>query len=223
MKEITEMLNDREKDAYATNLRRLSYDDGDYVMYKNMLDFLWPFVIGEKEAEDKEPFCREFTRWNMGLVEKTLYHEHDIPYAQIRRCYQTIADLAAGDPAAGRKQLEIIGTDNFSTDGLAPKLRMDNRGRVFRPMSKLFIIYNFAKYYLKHDMAVELEELKMAYPYAFTVFDDEEHKSHDQFYKEQMEDSSDRIYYPISERVYKIPWGPKTFYLFTDEKSFILL
>ena len=59
--------------------------------------------------------------------------------------------------------------------------------------------------------------------YAFKVFDDEEHRMHDQFLSEQMDDLSDRLLYPIDEKVCKIPWGPRDFFLYYDENSFISL
>ena len=221
MSEIRECFDTKEKERYETLLRRIGYDDRDFIMYQDMLDFLWPYIIGDKWTSDLKLICEEYSHWNMQMIEKVLYHDHDIPYANIRRCYQTIVELIRHDPEAGRKQLEDIGTESFSYDGIAPKVRMDARGRVFRPMSKLFLIYNFAKYYQKHGMEGELKQLKDTYPYAFKRFDDEEHRSHDQFLSEQMEDLSDRLIYPIDEKVYKIPWGPRDFFLFYDENSFI--
>jgi len=223
MKDITEMMTEEQKEQYATHLRRLGYDEGDYVMVKNMLDFLWGFITGRTPVEDIEPFCKEYARWNRHMIDKVFCHEHDLPYADICRCYQTVTCLAGNDPEEGYRALEAIRSGTFSSDGLAPKLRMDARGRVFRPMSRLFIIYNFAKYYQKHGMVPELERLKSTYDYAFTEFGDEDHEAHDRYLKEQLEDLSDRIFYPISERVYKTPWGPREFYLFSDENSYILL
>ena len=222
MKEISDMLTEAQKEQYSTHLRRLGYDDGDYIMVKNMLDFLWDFITGKIQVEDTDPFCREYIRWSNHMLDKVLFHEHDQPYADICRCYQTVVCLAGHDPDEGYRILGSIRSDTFSSDGLAPKLRMDNRGRVFRPMSRLFILYNFAKYYQKHGMTAELERLKSSYEYAFTEFDDEEHKAHDQYLKEQLDDLSDRLIYPVSERVYKTPWGPREFYLFSDENSYIL-
>ena len=223
MSKIRECFDTKEMERYETLLRRIGYDDRDFIMYQDMLDFLWPYVIGDKWTSDLELICEEYSHWNMQMIKKVLYHDHDIPYANIRRCYQTIVELIRDDPEAGRKQLEDIGTESFSYDGIAPKVRMDARGRVFRPMSKLFLIYNFAKYYQKHGMEGELNQLKDIYPYAFKRFDDEEHRSHDQFLTEQMENLSDRLIYPIDEKVYKIPWGPRDFFLFYDENSFISL
>ena len=223
MNRISDCFGPKEKERYEVLLRRIGHNDRDYIMYQDMLEFLWPYIIGGEWPSGQNHFCEEYTHWNMQMIRKVLYHDHDIPYANIRRCYQTVVELIRHDPEAGRKQLEAIGTESFSYDGIAPKERMDARGRVYRPMSKLFLIYNFAKYYRKHGMEGELNQLKDTYSYAFKRFDDEEHKSHDQFLTEQMEDLSDRLIYPIDEKVYKIPWGPRDFFLFYDENSFIPL
>lgn len=223
MSRISECFDPKERERYETLLRRIGYDDRDFIMYQDMLDFLWPYIIGHKMTSHQDSIYEEYSHWNMQMIEKVLYHDHDIPYANIRRCYQTIVELIRHDPEAGKKQLEAIGAESFSYDGIAPKVRMDARGRVYRPMSKLFLIYNFAKYYQKHGMEGELNQLKDTYSYAFKTFDDEEHMAHDRFLSEQMEDLSDRLIYPIEEKVYKIPWGPRDFFLYYDENSFISL
>lgn len=223
MNTISEYFDVQEKERYEALLRRIRYDDRDCIMYQDMLDFLWPYITGEKWTGHRDLLCEEYTRWNMQMIRKVLYHDHDIPYANIRRSYQTIVELIRHDPEAGRKQLDAIGTGSFSYDGTAPKVRMDARGRVYRPMSKLFLIYNFAKYYRKHGMEEELEELRDTYSYAFKTFDDEEHQAHDQFLASQMEELSDCLIYPIEESVYKLPWGPRDFYLYFDDHSFIPL
>lgn len=223
MMELEKQLSPAELEIYETNIRRLRYDDRDAIMYQNMLDHLWSYVVGKKRIEDQSLIYEEYTRWNLQMIDKVLYHPHDLPYANIRRCYQSILELIRQDPQAGLAQLTLIGKESFSYDGKPAKLRMDARGNVFRPMSKLFVIYNFAKYYQAHGMQEELQAVKEEYSYAFTSFQDGEHNSHDQYLTEQMEIFHDRIIYPVEEKVYKIPWGPKDFYLYYDENSYVLL
>ncbi|MDO4977425.1 MAG: hypothetical protein Q4E53_09215 [Eubacteriales bacterium] len=218
-----DLLNPTDLEQYETHIRRLRYDDRDCIMYENMLHFLWDFVIGKKDYEPMEEIYEEYSFWNHQMIKKVLYQDHAHPYANIQRCYQSIIELLRQKPQAGRECIDAIGKESFSYDGLAPKIRMDASGRIFRPMSKLFVLYNYAKYYEKHGMKNELEALKNDYPFAFTQFDDEEHRAHDLYYKEQMEVLQDKIVYPIEEKVYKIPWGPKDFYLYFDENSYIAL
>ena len=218
---LADQFSPQDRELYESHLRRLRYDDRDCVMYQNMLDFLWPYVTGKIVIEEQDLIYEEYTRWNMQMIRKVLYHDHDLPYANIRRCYQSILELIRHKPEDGLEQLKAIGRESFSYDGKAAKLRMDARGRVYRPMSKLFVIYNYAKYYQKHGMEEELAGLKESYPYAFTSFGDQEHAEHDRYLIEQMEILADKIIYPVEERCYKIPWGPKDFYLYYDEHSYI--
>lgn len=215
------LFHEIDREQYDTHIRRLNYDDRDCIMYENMLKFLWDFIIGKKPFEDAEALYQEFTRWNMQMIEKVLYHDHSVPYANIRRCYQSIADLLQEAPECALEQVRLMGKDTFSYDGMAPKTRMDAHGRIFRPMSKLFIIYNIAKYYKHHGMLSQLQSLEEEYAYAFTRFGDPEHQAHDRYLEEQMEILADKIIYPIEEKVYKIPWGPKDFYLYFDQDSYI--
>ncbi len=223
MNRISELFEPGERDQYQSHIRRLKYDDRDYVMYKNMLDFLWEYVVGHKNFEDMELIYEEYSKWNMAIIDKVLYHDHDLANANIRRCYQSILELVRNRPEAALEQIRLIGKESFSYDGKPPKIRMDARGRVFRPMSKLFVLYNIAKYYKYHGRIEEMKAFMKEYPYAFTIFDDEDHKSHDQYYREQFEVLCQKIIYPIDEKVYKIPWGPKDFYLYFDDNSYILL
>lgn len=218
-----ELFNKSEQQEYETHIRRLNYDDRDCIMYENMLHFLWPYVIHKKDYPDMDALYEEYTFWNKGIIEKVLYHSHSVPEANIQRCYQSILELIRHRPDEAFAQIAMIGKDSFSYDGMAPKTCMDARGHVLRPMSKLFILYNLAKYYIKHDRMTELEHLKKEYAYAFTKFEDEEHKLHDRYLEEQMDLLHDKIVYPVEEKVYKIPWKPKDFYLYYDSDSFIAL
>lgn len=218
-----DLLSLADLEAYETHIRRLKYDDRDCIMYENMLHFLWDFVIGKKQYDPMEEIYEEYSRWNHQMITKVLYQDHALPYANIQRCYQSIIELLRHDPKTGRASIDEIGRESFSYDGLAPKIRMDASGRIFRPMSKLFVLYNYAKYYKKHHLEAELESLKEDYSFAFTCFEDGKHDAHDHYLEEQMEALSDKIIYPIEEKVYKIPWGPKDFYLYFDENSYIAL
>ena len=91
---------DREK--YEACLRRLRYDDRDVNMYEGMLDFLWPYVVSPGSLSDERGLLAEYTKWNMQMIEKCYYHlPHDLPYANIRRAYQSIVHLRDGNLDAG--------------------------------------------------------------------------------------------------------------------------
>lgn len=220
---ISELMDLSDREMYESHLRRLKYDDRDYVMYENMLNFLWDFIVGRKTFSQMDLIYDEYTKWNKQMITRVLYHDHDCAEANIRRCYQSILELIRHNPVAGIEELKAIGTEPFSYDGKAPKIRMDARGRIFRPMSKLFVLYNYAKYFMKHDMIEELKDLKQTYPYAFTSFGDADHQAHDRYLEEHMDILKDKIVFPIEEKVYKIPWGPKDFYLYFDDNSYINL
>ena len=55
----------------------------------------------------------------------------------------------------GEEMLSLIGDERFSHDGLSPKLVLRQDGTRYEPMSRLFLIYNYAKYYAYHGMASE--------------------------------------------------------------------
>ena len=61
------------------------------------------------------------------------------------------------------------------------------------------------------------------YPFAFTQFGDGEHEEHDRFLHEQLHVYADRIFYPVFERVYKLPWTPADFYMYFEEDKSIPL
>lgn len=210
------------KEQYATCLRRLDYDDRDVIMYEDMLEFLWQYVIRPGCLRDYKGVLREYTRWNMQMIEKCYYHHHDIPYANIRRSYQTIVHLLEGNLSEGMLQFEKMGKESFQDDGKAPRLHMTKDGKVYQPASKLFLLYNYYKVWRKTD-GKRAEEWKKTYRYAFTYFGDEEHKDHDAFLKSQMEEQADSIFYPVFERVYKLPWMPKDFYLYWEPGKCILI
>ena len=116
----------------------------------------------------------------------------------------------------GMEQLRRIGTENFQYDGKAPKSIMTQDGKVYKPVSKLFLLYNYAKVLKQKGMQGELEAFQKEYPYAFTIYGDEEHREHDLFYKEQMGQYKDVIFYPVYQRVYKIGRGPQDFFVYYD-------
>lgn len=210
-------------EQYASCLRRLRYDDRDVIMYENMLNFLWEYVIRPGCVENYQDILQEYSRWNLQMIEKCFYHlPHDLPYANIRRAYQSIVHLLDGNVEAGIAQLKKIGVENFSYDGKAPKLLMIKNGRRFQPVSKLFLLYNYYKV-LKGKNLVWAEKWKKEFPYAFTKFGDEEHQEHDQFLTEQLETFGQCIFYPIFERIYKLPWCPADFYLYFEEGKSIPL
>ena len=45
---------------------------------------------------------------------------------------------------------------------------------------------------------------------------EEKHREHDLFYKEQMGQYKDVIFYPVYQRVYKIGRGPQDFFVYYD-------
>jgi len=93
---------------------------------------------------------------------------------------------------------------------------MTQDGKVYKPVSKLFLLYNYAKVLKQKGMQGELEAFQKEYPYAFTIYGDEEHREHDLFYKEQMGQYKDVIFYPVYQRVYKIGRGPQDFFVYYD-------
>ena len=144
MEFLEEKIFDREQ--YDTYIRRIHYDDRDAVMYEKMLHFLFPYIVEERGIEDKEGLMEEYIHWNGQLIEKCLYHlPHDIPYINICRAYQSVVFLFAGNIKEGVEQLRRIGTENFQYDGKAPKSIMTQDGKVYKPVSKLFLLYNYAK------------------------------------------------------------------------------
>lgn len=221
MEFLEEKIFDREQ--YDTYIRRIHYDDRDAVMYEKMLHFLFPYIVEERGIEDKEGLMEEYIHWNGQLIEKCLYHlPHDIPYINICRAYQSVVFLFAGNIKEGMEQLRRIGTENFQYDGKAPKSIMTQDGKVYKPVSKLFLLYNYAKVLKQKGMQGELEAFQKEYPYAFTIYGDEEHREHDLFYKEQMGQYKDVIFYPVYQRVYKIGRGPQVFLFIMTQQSLCL-
>ena len=65
-----------------------------------------------------------------------------------------------------------------------------------------------------------LEASKKEFSHAFTVYGDEGHTEHDLFYRQQVEQYEDVLFYPIYQRVYKAGRGPQDFFVYYDvEKS----
>ena len=214
---LDESVFDRQE--YESLLRRLHYDDRDTVMYDRMLQFLWIYILDPDSLEDRQGILEEYTHWNLQMIDKCFYHlPHDLPYANIRRAYQSLICLFQGDLDAGAGQLEMIGKETFMQDGVPPRLHMGRHGRVYRPTSRLFLIYNYEKAFrMKEGGAAE--SFREKNPYAFKVFGDKAHEDHDRFLKSQMEDYADVIFYPEYERVYRLPGGVSEFFLYFDEEK----
>lgn len=215
MEFLEEEMFDREQyDAY---IRRIHYDDRDAVMYEKMLHFLFPYIVRESGIQDRQGIMEEYLHWNRQLIEKCLYHlPHDIPYINICRAYQSVVLLLAGEFEGGTEQLRKIGTENFQYDGKAPKVIMTQSGQIYKPMSKLFLLYNYAKVFKQRGMEAELESFQKEFPHAFTVYGDEEHAEHDLFYKEQVEQHKNVLFYPVYQRVYKVGRGLQDFFVYYD-------
>lgn len=210
-------------EEYKKCFGRIQYDDRDVIMYEKMLDFLWQYVVSPGCLNDYRGLLMEYARWNQQMIEKCYCHlPHDLPYANIRRAYQSVVYLPAGRLEEGQRVLAEIGTDHFQYDGKAPKLLMIKNGKRYVPVSKLFLLYNYYKV-LKQMDEQRGEQWKEQYAYAFTRFGDEEHADHDQFLDEQLQVYSDCIFYPVFERVYKIPWNPADFYMYFEEEKSIPL
>ena len=141
-----------DRDGYDTCLRRLHYDDRDVVMYENMLAFLWEYAVQPGCLEDYEGLLEEYSRWNRQMIDKCFYHlPHDLPYANIRRAYESVVQLLLGRLEEGMAQFDAIGETNFQYDGRAPKLLMTKHGKRFVPVSKLFLLYNYHKVLARID------------------------------------------------------------------------
>ena len=113
-----------------------------------------------------------------------------------------------------------MGTENFQYDGKAPKVIMTQDGTIYKPVSKLFLLYNYAKVLKKKGDFEGLEAFKKEFPHAFTVYGDEGHTEHDLFYRQQVEQYEEVLFYPIYQRVYKAGRGPQDFFVYYDvEKS----
>ena len=210
-------------EEYKKCLGRIQYDDRDVIMYEKMLDFLWQYVVSPGCLNDYRGLLMEYARWNQQMIEKCYCHlPHDLPYANIRRAYQSVVYLLAGRLEEGQRVLAEIGTDHFQYDGKAPKLLMIKNGKRYVPVSKLFLLYNYYKVFKQMDEQ-RAKQWKEQYAYAFTRFGDEEHADHDRFLDEQLQVYSDCIFYPVFERVYKIPWNPADFYMYFEEEKSIPL
>lgn len=212
-----------DREDYDTCLRRLNYDDRDVIMYENMLAFLWKYAVRPGCLTDYKGLLAEYSRWNMQMIEKCYYHlPHDLPYANIRRAYESVIHLLDGKVEEGIAQLEAIGEQNFQYDGRAPKILMTKHGKRFVPVSKLFLLYNYYKV-LERINESRAKQFKKKYSFAFTKFGDQEHMEHDCFLDEQLTVYHDCIFYPVFERIYKIPWCPADFYMYFEEESQIPL
>lgn len=208
---------------YEECLRRIHYDDRDVIMYENMLNLLWGYVTNPGSLKDYPGILEEYTHWNLQMIDRCYTHlPHDLPYINTRRAYQSVVHLLEGNLTEGMEQLRLIGKESFSYDGRAPKTHMSREGRCFPPTSRLFLIYNYAKALEKISGEVA-EEFCNEYSFAFTSFADGKHEEHDEFLKNQMEVHREEIFYPIYERIYKLPGGPQDFFLYFDEEAGIPL
>lgn len=220
---MTEFIDDKsfDREKYDTYLNRIHCEDRDSRNYENMLSFLYDYVKKPGSLEDYEGVLSEYEHWNNQLIEKCFYHiPHDIPYVKARRAYQTVVCLLAGDYQEGEDQLKKIG-EAFESDTLPPKVIMTGNGKVYRKMSRNFLLYNYAKVYQKKGMEKDFARLKETWPHAFTVFEDGDHDDHDAFYKDQMEEHADEIFYPVFARIYKVPGGDREFFVYYDEDESI--
>ena len=220
---MSDFINDPGFDAekYQMYLRRIHYEERDAINYENMLSFLYDYVKKPGCIEEYQDLLEEYEHWNEMLIEKCFNHlPHDTPYVKARRAYQSVVCLLAGDYEKGEEELRAIG-DAFASDQLPPKIIMTKNGTIYKQMSRLFLVYNYAKVYGKRKMAAELEKLKKSYPHAFRIYDDEEHEAHDAFYKSQMEEHEDVIFYPVFTRIYKVPGGEREFFVYFDESEAI--
>ncbi len=203
-----------DKEQYDAYKRQIFYDDRDATSYENMLNFLWKYII-EGLDDERQWILEDYTKWNHRLIEKSYCHDRDHPHVSIRRCYQTVIHLLDGNWDEGLRQLDMI-AESFSYDAFAPKSIMVDSGKVYDPQSRMFILYNYAKYFKNHGLHAEYERLTESYPYAFTKFGDEEHEMHDRMLEEQMAWFKECYFYPVFSRLYKIPWGKREFYLYYD-------
>ena len=209
-----------DRDAYMALISRIRYDKGDAASYENMLNFLWNYVTDPDSLEDREGILEEYLHWSRQLCDRCYIHmPHDLPYVQIRKCYECTVLLFLGRTAEGEEVIREIGEESFQQDGPAPKAIMLQNGKIHRPMSRLFIIYNYAKYYSHFGMADALSSLKDRFAYAFTEFADGSHDSHDAFLKSQMEEDPPMISYPVYDRVYNMEGAGRGFYIYYDPEK----
>lgn len=214
-----EFLEEKEfdRDQYDTYLRRIHYDSRDSVNYENMLRFLFSYIVSPRSLIDREGLLEEYIHWSGQLIDKAYCHlPHDLPYRNICRACQSFVFLLTGQIEEGLSSLCAIGPDNFCYDGKAPKSVMTQDGHIYRPVSKLFLLYNYAKALSYLGLTKEEEEFRAAYPHAFTVYGDEEHSEHDAFYVWQMEQEADSLFYPVYSRVYKLRGGPADFFVYCE-------
>ena len=229
-----------DREQYDEYIKRIHYEDRDVIMYEDMLRFLWSYIIGDLKSanaglenvsrssgkeetcpgmiEDREGLLEEYSHWNLQMIDKCFHgRPHDKPYVQIRRAYQSIIHLLDGDLSEGLRQLSLIGQKAFDQDGRPGRVHMTKEGKVYQPVSRLFLIYNYAKV-LARKAPDRLAPFKEDYPFAFRQFDDGRHDIHDFFLHDQMVNGKDLIFYPEYERVYKVPGGDREFYLYFDRE-----
>ena len=107
---MNEFLNDPgfDKKTYDQYISRIHYDNRDAANYENMLQFLWGYITRQDGPEDRNGLLEEYTHWNAQLMTKCYYHmPHDLPYANLRRAYQSVVLLLLGEWEEGLEELDL--------------------------------------------------------------------------------------------------------------------
>ena len=209
---------------YRTLVKRIGYDKGDAANYENMLRFLTAYLEKAGESDDYEEILEELIHWNGQLMDRCVCHmPHDRPYADLCLFRQSVAELLGGDPRQGLKTLARLDKRYFATDGRAPRLHMTQDGTVWQPCSRLFPVYNLAKAFRAAQDGEGEDLLRQLSPYAFQVFGDGEHELHDKEYERMMNLWSDRIFYPVFDRIYRVLAVGSECFLYYDPARYVPL
>ena len=213
-----------EEERYRTLVRRIRYDDGDAANYENMLRFLTLYLNQAGEREDYEEILEEYLHWNGQLMDRCYYHmPHDRPYADLCLARQALVELLGGSPRQGLSSLSRLDPAYFATDGLAPKVHRTQDGTVYRPVSRLFLVYNFAKAFRYLGDAKGEDLVRQLSPHAFKEYEDGAHEAHDRELDQMMNLWSDRIFYPVFDRIYHVPGRGRECFLYYDPASWVSL
>ena len=213
-----------DSERYRTLVRRIRYDDGDAANYENMLRFLTLYLGQAGEREDYDEIVEEYLHWNGQLMDHCYNHmPHDRPYADLCLARQAVVELLGGDPWQGLDSLSLLDKVYFDSDGLAPKLHRTQDGTVYRPGSRLFLVYNFAKAFRFLADGEGEDRVRKLSPYAFKQFGDELHEAHDKELDQMMNLWSDRIFYPVFDRVYRTGRRGRECFLYYDPANWVSL
>ncbi len=211
-------------EQYRTLVRRIRYDDGDAANYENMLRFLTVYLDKPGSGEDYQEILEEYIHWNGQLMDRCFYHmPHDRPYADLCLARQSVVELLAGDPGQALDTLTRLDQTYFSSDGLAPRIHRTQDGTIYRPCSRLFLVYNLAKAFSYLADVQGEDRVRDLCPYAFETFGDGDHDFHDQEYDRMMKDWSDRVFYPVFDRIYRLPALGSQCFLYYDPDSYVSL